>query len=142
MNNKNTTPATIIATLAAGSTAAPYYYDVNITQKLCRKTCVFETPIFNPVFTVASVANPSGTQYLATIHVEGVISYVPCNCGSCNTKSQNLSQDFVIPFTSATAPTAVTLTPGTTINSIDQIACCNCSNTFVSDTPLLLNITA
>lgn len=38
--NKRTIPAIIVATLAAGATAAAPYYDVNITQQLCTPACV------------------------------------------------------------------------------------------------------
>ena len=95
--NKRTIPAIIIATLAAGATAAAPYYDVNITQQLCTPACVDETPVFAPKFSVKSIANVGTSQYIIVIHVEGVINYIPCNCGSCCTRSQVVSQDFTIP---------------------------------------------
>lgn len=95
--NKRTIPAIIVATLAAGATAAAPYYDVNITQQLCTPACVDETPVFVPQFSVKSIANVGTSQYIIVIHVEGVMNYIPCNCGSCCTRSQVVSQDFTIP---------------------------------------------
>ena len=140
--NKRTTPAYITATLAVGASATAPYYDVNITQQLCTPACVDETPVFNPTFTVKNVVNVGASQYLVVIHVEGVINYIPCNCGSCCTRTQVISQDFTIPVFSATAINSVTASVGTVQNGIAKIACCSCSRTFVSDAPLTLTITA
>ena len=128
--NKRTIPACIMATLAVGATATAPYYDVNITQQLCAPSCVDETPVFNPQFSVKSIDNVGTSQYLITIHVEGVISYVPCNCGSCCTRSQVVSQDFTI----------VTTSLGSVKNRLVKVACCSCSKTFVCDAPLTLTI--
>lgn len=138
--NKRTIPACIMATLAVGATATAPYYDVNITQQLCAPSCVDETPVFNPQFSVKSIANVGTSQYLITIHVEGVISYVPCNCGSCCTRSQVVSQDFTIPVFSATVITNVTTSLGSVKNRLVKVACCSCSKTFVCDAPLTLAI--
>lgn len=138
--NKRTIPACIMATLAVGATATAPYYDVNITQQLCAPSCVDETPVFNPQFSVKSIANVGTSQYLITIHVEGVISYVPCNCGSCCTRSQVVSQDSTIPVFSATAITNVTTSLGSVKNRLVKVACCSCSKTFVCDAPLTLTI--
>lgn len=138
--NKRTIPACIMATLAVGATATAPYYDVNITQQLCAPSCVDETPVFNPQFSVKSIDNVGTSQYLITIHVEGVISYVPCNCGSCCTRSQVVSQDFTIPVFSATAITNVTISLGSVKNRLVKVACCSCSKTFVCDAPLTLTI--
>ena len=138
--NKRTIPACIMATLAVGATATAPYYDVNITQQLCAPSCVDETPVFNPQFSVKSIANVGTSQYLITIHVEGVISYVPCNCGSCCTRSQVVSQDFTIPVFSATAITNVITSLGSVKNRLVKVACCSCSKTFVCDAPLTLTI--
>ena len=138
--NKRTIPACIMATLAVGATATAPYYDVNITQQLCAPSCVDETPVFNPQFSVKSIANVGTSQYLITIHVEGVISYVPCNCGSCCTRSQVVSQDFTIPVFSTTAITNVTTSLGSVKNRLVKVACCSCSKTFVCDAPLTLTI--
>lgn len=140
MNNSNTKPANITATLGAGSTASPFYFMVNISQKLCHKTCADEVPIFNPVFTLIGTSSVGTSQYVATIKVEGVISYVPCGCGSCNTRTQIISQVFTIPFYSTTAPESVTIGKGETINSVDPVACAHCTRTFVSETPVTLTI--
>lgn len=140
--NKRTFPAHITATLAVGATATAPYYDVNITQQLCTPACVDETPVFAPTFTVKSIANVGTSQYLVVLHVEGVINYVPCNCGTCCTRSQVVSQDFTIPVFSATPIGSVTPSIGAVQNGIARIACCSCSKTFVSDAPLTLTITA
>lgn len=140
--NKRTFPAHITATLAVGATATAPYYDVNITQQLCTPACVDENPVFSPTFTVKSIANVGTSQYLVVLHVEGVINYVPCNCGSCCTRSQVVSQDFTIPVFSATPIGSVTPSIGAVQNGIARIACCSCSKTFVSDVPLTLTITA
>lgn len=129
-----------MATLAVGATATAPYYDVNITQQLCAPSCVDETPVFNPQFSVKSIDNVGTSQYLITIHVEGVISYVPCNCGSCCTRSQVVSQDFTIPVFSATAITNVITSLGSVKNRLVKVACCSCSKTFVCDAPLTLTI--
>lgn len=140
MNNRNTKPASIIATMFAGKTTAPYMYMVNISQKLCRATCADEVPIFNPSFTMVGTSQVGTNQYVATIKVEGVISYVPCGCGTCNTRTQIISQVFTLPFYSTTAPTSVTIGKGETINSVDPVACAHCTRTFVSETPVTLTI--
>ena len=138
--NKRTLPANITATLAVGATATAPYYDVNITQQLCTPACVDETPVFSPTFTVKSIANVGQSQYLVVMHVEGVVNYIPCNCGTCCTRTQVISQDFTIPIFSATPVSAVTPSIGLVQNGIARISCCACSKTFVSDVPLTLNI--
>lgn len=132
-------PALITFTPALGSTASPFAGLVNITQRLCFNCCSDSTPVFAPLFSVKSIA-PAGTNlYAVTIHVEGIISYVPCNGGCCCTKQQPLSQDFVVVLSSETVPT-VTLTQGASINDLSATACQMCSRTFVSDTPLTLTV--
>lgn len=133
-------PAVITPTLAAGSVASPYFVLVNITQRLCFPTCVEQNaPVFNPRFSLKSVAQVATGQYVATIHVEGIISYVRCN-GGCNcTKQQPLSQDFTVPIASATAPT-VTITQGTVVNAVASNGCQECSRSFVSETPLTITV--
>ena len=133
-------PAIITPVLAAGSTTSPYFFQVNISQRLCEKTCAETTPVFAPRFSLRSLATVGTGQYVATIHVEGIISYVPCN-GGCNcTKQQPLSQDFTIPIASATAPTAVTIVQGASVNSIAATSCKPCSRAFVSETPLTVTV--
>lgn len=139
--NKRTLPANITATLAVGATATAPYYDINITQQLCTPACVDETPVFTPKFTLKSITNVGTSQYLAVVHVDGVVSYVPCNCGSCCTRSQVISQDFTIPVFSATAISGIAIAAGNAQNGIARLACCSCSRTFVSDTPVTLTIT-
>lgn len=131
----------ITPVLAAGSTASPYYYQLNITQRLCFPTCSDNTPVFSPQFSLVGVAQVGTGQYAATIRVQGIVSYVPCN-GGCCTKQQPISGTFTIPIASATAPTAVTITAGATVNTIATAACQQCSRTFVSETPLSITVTA
>lgn len=138
MNNNKTNPAIIQATLAIGSSAAAPYYDVNITQQLCMCACADERPVFEPKFSVLSIENVGTSQYLINIHVEGVVHYIPCGCGSCCTKQQIISQDFTIPVFSATAITGATIVAGASQNYIVKIACATCSKTFVSDTPVTI----
>ena len=138
MNAKNFY-ANITATLAAGSVASPYQYLINITQKLCKPACVEQTPVFAPVFSLVGVTQVGVGQFLATIHVEGVISYVPCDGNVCCTKSQLISQDFTIPIAAATV-TTVTLAKGTTINTIAGAPCKKCSRNFVSESPLVVTV--
>ncbi len=132
-------PAVITPTLAAGSVASPYFVLVNISQRLCFPTCVDRTPVFNPVYSVKSVALVATGQYVATLHVEGIISYVQCH-GGCNcTRQQPISQDFTVPIASATEPT-VTITQGAAVNTVASNGCQNCSRSFVSETPLTLTV--
>lgn len=138
MNAKNYY-ANITATLAAGSVASPYQYLINITQKLCKPSCVEQTPVFAPVFSLVGITQVGVGQLLATIHVEGVISYIPCDGNVCCTKSQLISQDFTIPIAAA-AVTTVTLAKGTTINTIAGAPCKKCSRNFVSESPLVVTV--
>lgn len=132
--------AVITATLAAGSTTSPYYFEVNISQRLCHKSCVESQPSFLPTFTLKSVSNVGANQYVATIHVEGIIAYTPCDGNVCCTKTQLISQDFTIPFSSATAPTGVTITSGSPVNAIVGAMCQNCSRQFVNETPITVTV--
>ena len=132
--------AVITPVLAAGSTTSPYYYLLNITQRLCFPTCADNTPVFTPQFTLVGTTQVGTGQYIATIRVQGIISYVPCNGGCCCTKTQPMSQEFTIPIASATAPTAVTVVAGNTINSVAATSCNPCSRTFVSETPLTITV--
>jgi hypothetical protein len=135
----NRVPAAIITpVLAAGSVASPYFWQVNITQKLCHLTCAETTPVFAPQFSLRSVTQVGTGQYVATIHIEGIISYLPCN-GSCCAKQQPISQDFTIPIASATAPT-VTIAQGTSVNAAIAAPCKTCTRTFVSETPLTITV--
>lgn len=140
MNNNKTNPAIIHATLAIGSTAGAPYYDINISQNLCQCACADEQPVFKPAFSVLGVEHVGTNQHLVYIHVEGVVSYVPCGCGTCATRSQIISQDFTIPVYSATDFTAA-ITAGASRNYIVKNACNQCSKTFESDTPIALTIT-
>lgn len=131
--------ANITATLAAGSAASPYQFLINITQKLCKPSCVEQTPVFAPIFSLVGITQVGVGQFLATIHVEGVISYVPCDGSVCCTKSQLISQDFSIPIAAA-AVTTVTLAKGATINTIAGAPCKKCSRNFVSESPLVVTV--
>lgn len=132
--------ASITATLAAGSTASPYFFEVNISQRLCHKTCVEATPSFSPTFSLKGVSTVGTGQYVATVHVEGIIAYTPCDGNVCCTKTQLISQDFTIPFASATAPATVTVTAGVPVNDIAGVLCQKCSRQFVSETPITLTV--
>lgn len=133
------TPAVITPVLAVGSVASPYFVQVNISQRLCYQTCVEQTPVFNPRFSLVSVSQVGTGMYMAQIHVEGIISYVPCNGGCACTKQQPLSQDFTIPIYSATAP-MVTIAQGASVNTMSATGCVRCSRLFVSETPLTITV--
>lgn len=130
--------AIISPVLAAGSTTSPYLFLVNITQRLCQATCAEQTPVFAPTFFLVGYSQVGTNAYVATINVQGIISYTPCNKNNCCTKTQIVNQNFTIPFTSATAPTSVSITQGTAVNSVSTQPCQNCSRTFVSETPINL----
>jgi hypothetical protein len=141
MSCNNKIPSAVItATLAAGSVTSPYFVEVNITQRLCHKTCADNTPVFVPQFSLVGVSAVDTNQYVATVRVQGIISYTPCD-GSCCTKQQPLNQVFTIPFFFAGDPT-VTITAGASVNEIVAAACHNCSRNFVSETPITLTVTA
>lgn len=132
--------ASITATLAAGSVASPYFFQVQIAQRLCNPACAEHVPVFSPTFSVSGVSLVGAGQYVATIHVEGTISYIPCGKNVCCSKSQVLSQDFTIPFASTATPASVTITKGTTVNAISTSPCQTCSRNFLSETPVTLTI--
>lgn len=134
-------PAVITATLAAGSAASPYYAQVNISQRLCYKTCADVAPVFSPQFSVVSLASVGTNQYVLTINVQGIISYAPCN-GSCCTKQQPINQNFTIPLYSTTALSSATVAAGSVVNSVATSPCQKCSRMFVSETPLTITTTA
>ncbi len=134
--------ANITPVLAAGSVASPYFFEVNISQRLCYPTCAENTPVFNPRFSLKSLSQVGTGQYIATVHVEGIISYVPCNGNCCCTKQQPLSQDFTVPIATAVANPRVTISQGQTINSIAATSCRPCSRAFVSETPLTVTVAA
>lgn len=133
-------PAVITATLAAGSTASPYFFEVNLSQRLCSPTCVDHTPVFNPAYTYKSISEVGTGQYVVTVHVEGIIAYIPCGYNSCSTRSQVVSQDFTIPIASTTAPTSVTIEAGSVTNAVTQVGCQNCSKDFTSEVALTVTV--
>ena len=133
-------PAVITPVLALGSVASPYFIQVQIAQRLCYRTCVDNTPVFNPRFSILSVAQVAPTQYVATIHVEGIISYVQCN-GACScTKQQPLSQDFTVPISKTDTAPVVSLTQGATVNTVATVGCQTCGRNFISETPITITI--
>lgn len=137
MMNKQTIPAIIVATMAAGKTSSPYIFNVAITQSLCEATCVDEKPVFTPSFSVVDIESAGITNlYNITIHVEGVVNYTPCYCSTCCTRSQIISQDFVLPIYSTTAIADITLSSGSASNGVVKHSCCNCSKIFVCDVAL------
>ena len=131
--------ATVVTTLAVGSTVTAPFYDVTITKQLCAKTSA--EPSFNPVFSVVEVRTVGTSQHEVVMNVQGVVSYTPC--GSCCAKTQLVNENFIIPVFSATVPT-VTATSGTPINRIVKGGgcgkCSQCGNTLVSNIPLTLTI--
>ncbi len=132
--------ADITPVLAAGSVASPYFINVNISQRLCSKTCRENTPVFVPQFSVEGISEVGTNQYVATVRVQGVISYLPCD-GSCCTKQQPLNQVFTIPFAFTGTP-SVTITAGASVNEVVTAACHNCSRNFVSETPITMTVVA
>lgn len=136
----NSRRAAINVTLAAGSTTSPYTFRANITQKLCRKTCLTDTPVFQPRFSLLGYAQAAAGQYSARVHVEGTIVYNPCGTDGCCAQQMIVSQDFTIPFVSTTAPTSVTLSQGEAYNAMAGNGCERCSRTFVSETFLTLTV--
>lgn len=141
MSCNNKIPSAVItATLAAGAVTSPYFVEVNITQRLCHKTCAGNTPVFTPQFSLVGISEVGTNQFVASVRVQGIISYTPCD-GSCRTKQQPLNQVFTIPFFFAGDPT-VTITAGASVNEIVAAACHNCSRNFVSETPITLTVTA
>lgn len=139
-NSKKVHAAVITPVLAAGSVASPYFVQVNISQRLCKKACVNLPPVFNPVFSLVDYAAVGTGQYVATVKVEGIIAYTPCDTDGCCDKTQVISQEFTIPFASAAVPTAVTITQGVPVNTIAVTGCQKCSRAFVSETPVTLTV--
>lgn len=133
-------PAVITPVLALGSVASPYFVQVQIAQRLCYKTCVDNTPVFNPRFSVKSVALVAPTQYVATIHVEGIISYVQCNGGCGCTKQQPLSQDFTIPISKTGTAPVVNINQGASVNAVASVGCQTCGRSFLGETPLTITV--
>lgn len=140
MNGCKQNSAIITPTLAAGSVASPYFVQVSISQRLCSPACEDQTPIFTPAFSLVDFSEVGAGQYVATIKVEGIISYVPCGGNSCCTRTQVLSQTFTVPFASETAPTSVTIESGVPVNTVVTSACQSCSRDFVSETPITLTV--
>lgn len=132
--------ANISATLAAGSVASPYFFEVVIAQRLCSPACVDGIPVFAPTFSLVGYTSVGTGQYVATIKVEGIISYAPCGGSVCSTRTQVLSQTFNVPFASETAPTSVTIASGVAVNSVVATACQSCSRDFQSRAPITLTI--
>lgn len=130
----------ITTTLALGSIDSPYYVQMHIAQRLCAPVCVSQVPIFSPTFSVVSYESVGSGQYVANIKVEGIIYYNPCGGNTYVTRSILVSSILPIAFTSATAPTAVTISAGTPINSLTTNGCCNTSRDFVSDVSITLTV--
>jgi aspartate carbamoyltransferase regulatory subunit len=141
MSNKNLKQTVCTATLAAGSTTSPYYAMCNITQQLCYGTCADSVPVFAPQFSVKSIASVGTSQYIVTVAVSGIISYVRCGSSSCACcVQQPVNTEFTIPVYSASTPTDITLTAGASTNALSQNGCCNTSQQFVCETPLTLTV--
>lgn len=138
-STKKIPSATIIPVVAAGATTSPYPYEVYITQPLCYKTCAESTPVFVPQFSVKEVSNEGGGLYNVKMHVEGIISYVPCS-GGCCAYQQPMSQDFTFPIFSTTDITSVTVTSSAPYNRMDASGCQRCSKIFKSDAPIIVTV--
>ena len=139
-NSKKVHAAVITPVLAEGSVASAYFVQVNISQRLCKKGCINNTPVFNPTFTLVAYALVGTGQYVATVKVEGIVAYTPCDTNGCCDKTQVISQEFTIPFASPAAPTTVTITQGVAVNAIAATGCQDCSRAFVSETPIILTV--
>lgn len=139
MNNTMAKNATITTTLAAGSAASPYYFMANLTKSLCAPCCAATPPVFAPKFSVVGISAVGTGQYVATINVQGLITYDPCGTNCC-AKTEPVNQNFTIPFASAAAPTSVSVSAGTTTNAISAQPCKVCGRVFVSETPLALAV--
>lgn len=133
-------PAVITPVLALGSVASPYFVQAQMSQRLCFPTCADSVPVFNPRFSVKSVVQVAPTQYVATLHVEGIISYVPCKGGCSCTKQQPLSQDFTIPISKVGTAPVVSLAQGASVNAVAASGCQSCSRNFLSETPLTITV--
>lgn len=136
-----TNKAIIVASLAAGSTATPYYFNVTARQQLNSPTCVSQIPVFAPQIQLVSYSAVGTGQYEAVVNIQGIISYnQSCDCGCADVEVVN--QNFVIPFYSADAPSAVTVSAGTISNSLIRNGCKNMTRQFVCEFPLTLTVTA
>lgn len=131
---------TITPVLAAGSTASPYSYQLQLSRTLCKEACSAQTPVFNPRISMLGFAAVSSGNYVATLRLEGLVSYVPCGQEQCCTKSELVSEVFTVPFTSTTAPTSVAVAVGTAVNTIVRQGCRNCSRAYTSSIPMTLTI--
>lgn len=136
----NKSKTTITVELAAGSTTSPFFYESTITQHLCHRTCADIAPLFAPAFSFVNFESVGESQYLITLHVEGVIHYTPCGAGQCVIKAEAVSENITIPYFSATAPTSVVVAQGATTNNVMSEPCKDCSDVFTSITPLTITI--
>ena len=137
---KKSNAAVITPVLAAGSVESPYYVQVNLSKKLCKKVCVKDIPVFAPVYSYKGLANVGTNQYVVTVHVEGAISYNPCHSCGCSAEVEVVSQDFTIPLYATAEPTSVTIAAGVSVNAISADGCETCSKNFVSETPLTITV--
>ena len=131
--------AIITASLAAGSTAAAPFYDVNIKRQLPSKTCVASAPVFAPAFSVLSVTPVGESQHEILVHVSGTINYHGCR--QCEATQVVVSQSFLIPVYSATAIESATITAGVPQNRMIPNGCKPCSTQFESNIPITVAIT-
>lgn len=133
MKNK----AVINVTLAAGSSASPYYFLVGLRKHLNRNACMRQMPAFSPQVRLVSYRSIGVGQYEALVNVQGVIGYRrPCGCSSVEVINQN----FVVPFYVAAAPESVTVEGGDVTNVLLPNGCGNVSRVFASEFPVTLTI--
>ena len=128
--------AKINVSLAAGSIASPYYFDVKVTKQLCAKTS--KAPVFVPVMTLVDYTSVGTNEYEALVNIQGVVTYTPC--GSCCAKTQTINQTFRVPFYSASAVTSVTVEGGSPTMDIVNNGGCGCGNVMVANIPLNLTV--
>lgn len=138
MGCKNNT--IITTTIGLGSIDSPYFVQVHISQKLCAPVCLSNVPIFAPTFSVVNFEEVGTGQYVANVKVEGILYYTPCEGNTCATNPQIVNGTFTIPFASTTAPTSVTISAGTAINSMVATSRQNYSRDFVSEIPINLTV--
>lgn len=130
----------ITPVLAAGSTASPYNYQINVQRTLCQRACSAQTPLYQPTISLLGFSQAGAGTYRAKLRIDGLVSYKPCGAGDCCTRNELISESFVIPFDSTTTPTSVSVTTGTAVTRIVPEGCDTCSRNMVSDVPMILTI--
>lgn len=131
--------AIITATLAAGSSASPYSYDIVVHQQFCQKTCVSRVPVFAPQITVERILPVGTNQYELVLNVQGTIAYTPCH--ACESAVVPVNQYIKVPVFSATAIESATIVQSPVQNSMVRNGCKPCSSRFESRIPISITLT-